>query len=192
MNLLQGRPVDRNTRTGETISYNAFRKLATSASTTYGGKVKRFEAALATSPLNLDQAKRQSGLSNRQLAAYRHQFEAEGRGSASPFERVGNRWQFRGVQGFTHTFIDLHGQTVSATFSGNNLIAAQDYRAAYTDRSQVDLDRWEKAHLSGVTDDNGNVYYPETRLSTIDTVMRQMNKKTRLNFHKQQFYAKAA
>ena len=73
------------TRTGETISYNAFRKLAANVSTIYDSKVKRFETTLARTN-DLVQAKRESGISGRQLTAYRRQFEEERRGSASPLK----------------------------------------------------------------------------------------------------------
>lgn len=172
----------RNTRTGEAISYNAFRKLATNASSTYDRKVKRFETALARTN-DLDHAKRESGISNRQLTAYRRQFEKEGRGSASPFEKIGRRWQFRGAQGFTHTFISVQGQVAHGTFSGQNLIGIQDYRTAVEHHSQADLDRWEKAHLVGVRDDAGNVHYPETDLAKVDARLRRMSKRERDRFN---------
>ncbi len=178
----------RNTRTGETISYNAFRKLATNASSTYDRKVKRFETALARTN-DLDHAKRESGISNRQLTAYRRQFEKEGRDSASPFEKVGRRWQFRGSQGYPHMFINVRGQVAEGTFSGQNLIAIQNYRTAVEHRSQADLDRWERAHLAGVRDDAGNVHYPETDLGKIDARTRRMSKRERDRFNAKQFYS---
>jgi hypothetical protein len=177
----------RNTRTGETISYNAFRRLATKASAKYDNKINRFETALAGMQ-DLERAKRESGMSNRQLTAYRRQFETEGRGPASPFEKVGRRWQFRGSQGYTHTFINVHGQIIHATFSGHRLIAMQDYRIAVKDRRQVELDTWEKARLSGVMDDVGRTHYPETQLTKIDAIERRMTKREKARFKADQFY----
>lgn len=177
----------RNTRTGETISYNAFRRLATNASSTYDRRVTRFETVLANTQ-DLERARRESGISNRQLTAYRRQFENEGRGSASPYQKVGRRWQFRGSQGYTHAFINVHGQITHATFSGHRLIAMQDYRNAVKDRSQIELDTWEKAHLSGVMDDVGRTHYPETQLSRIDAIERRMTKREKVRFKADQFY----
>jgi hypothetical protein len=174
--------------TGDTVSYNAFRKLAASQSSRSASNAERFEQFLATSN-DLQLARRESGLSGREFEQYRRSFGS--RESASPFVKERGRWLFRGARGFQHAFLNADGQETRATFSGHNLIAMQDYRAAVTERSQAELDVWLKAHPNGVTDDPGQVHHPETQLSRIDAVVRRMGKRQRTRFHQQQFYATA-
>jgi hypothetical protein len=178
----------RNTQTGETISYNAFRKLASAHSSSAGTKVVRFEQVLARSN-NLELARRESALSGREFEQYRRSFTE--RESASPFVKERGRWIFRGARGFQYAFLNAEGDETRATFSGRNLIAMQDYRAAVSDRNQAQLDKWAEAHPNGVTDDTGRVHQPETQLSRIDAVLRRMGKRQRTRFHQQQFYATA-
>jgi hypothetical protein len=175
-----------NMETHETISYNAFRRLVGVRSFT--SEAQSFEHALARSN-NLELARRESGLSGRGFEQYRRSFE--NRESASPFVKEQGRWLFRGARGFQHTFLDPDGQETRATFSGRNLIAMQDYRAAVTERTQAQLDAWERAHSDGVTDDNGQIHHPETQLARIDATLRRMGKRQRARFHQQQFYATA-
>jgi len=178
----------RNLRTGDAISYNAFRKLANVRSPSTDLKVHRFERVLAQSN-DLELARRESGLSGRQFDQYRRSFET--RASASPFVKERGRWVFRGVRGFPHAFLNGDGQETRASFSGRGLIAMQDYRAAVSERNQARLDEWAKTHLKGVTDDNGQVHHPETQLARIDASLRRMGKRQRTRFHQQQFYATA-
>jgi hypothetical protein len=178
----------RNAQTGETISYNAFRGLASVQSLAAASKVQRFEQVLGRSN-DLELARRESGLSGREFEQYRRSFE--NRDSASPFVKERGRWLFRGARGFQHTFLDPDGQETRATFSGRNLIAMQDYRAAVTARTQAQLDAWERTHSDGVTDDNGQIHHPETQLARIDATLRRMSKRQRTHFHQQQFYATA-
>ena len=178
----------RNVQTGETISYNAFRRLANARSSSAASKVQRFEQVLARSN-NLELARRESGLSGREFEQYRRSFGS--RESASPFVKEHGRWIFRGARGFQHTFLNAEGKETRATFSGRNLIAMQDYRAAVTERSQAQLDAWTEAHPDGVTDDSGQVHHPETQLPRIDAALRRMGKRQRTRFHQQQFYATA-
>jgi hypothetical protein len=76
--------------------------------------------------------------------------------------------------------------------AGRNLIAMQDYRAAVSERSQAELDRWLKAHPGGVPDDDGRIHIPETDLRRIDAANKRMTKRQRAQFQKKQFYATAA
>lgn len=179
----------RNVQTDETISYNAFRKLANGHSSRAKAKVHRFEQVLARSN-DLELARRESGFSGRELDQYRRSFGKE-RESASPFVKERGRWIFRGARGFQHTFLNAQGQDTRATFSGFNLIAMQDYRSGISDRSQGQLDAWKEAHPGGVTDDAGQVHHPETQLPRIDAALRRMGKRQRTLFHQQQFYATA-
>jgi hypothetical protein len=179
----------RNFNTGETISYNAFRRLANARSFSAASKVHRFEQLLAGSN-NVELARRESGLSGRQFEQYRRSFE--NRESASPFVKENGRWTFRGARGFQHSFLNAQGHEAQATFSGRNLVAMQDYRSATTERSQVRLDAWVKAHPNCVTDDRGQVHLPETQLTRIDAALRRMGKRQRTRFHQQQFYATGA
>jgi hypothetical protein len=178
----------RNVRTGETISYNAFRKLAGVSSSAAHVKPERFEQVLARSN-NLELARRESGLSGREFEQYRRSFTE--RESASPFVKEHGRWVFRGARGFQHTFLNVQGQERHATFSGRNLIAMQDYRSAVINHSRDQLDAWVKAHPNGVTDDSGQVQHPETQLPRINAALRRMGKRQRTRFHQQQFYATA-
>jgi hypothetical protein len=178
----------RNVQTGETISYNAFRRLASAGSSSAASKVQRFEQVLARSN-DLQLARRESGLSGREFEQYRRSFGS--RESASPFVKENGRWAFRGARGFQHAFLNVEGHETRATFSGRNLIAMQNYRSAVSDRSQAELDAWEKAHPSGVTDDSGQAHHPETLLPRIDAALRRMGKRQRTRFHQQQFYATA-
>ena len=177
-----------NAVTGETISYNAFRKLVDARSPNSDLKARGFEQVLAQSN-DLKLARRESGLSGRQFDQYRRSFAD--RESASPFIKEHGRWIFRGARGFQHAFLDREGKEIRATFSGHSLIAMQDYRSAISNRSQAQLDAWEKAHANGVTDDNGQVNHPQTQLPQIDAALRRMGKRQRARFHQQQFYATA-
>jgi len=179
----------RNLRTGETISYNAFRRLAAGRSMSTASKVQLFEQVLGRTN-DLELARRESGISGREFGEYRRWFGS--RESASPFVKEHGRWVFRGARGFQHAFLNTQGQETKATFSGRNLIAMQDYRAAVSDRSQAQLDVWANFYPKGVTDDNGQVQLPETQLSRIDAVLRRMGKRQRTRFHQQQFYATTA
>jgi hypothetical protein len=178
----------RNAQTGETISYNAFRRLASVQSSATASKVQRFEQVLGRSN-DLELARRESGLSGREFEQYRRSFGM--RESASPFVKENGRWVFRGARGFQHTFLNVQGQETYATFSGRNLIAMQDYRAAVSNRSQGELGSWKEAHSAGVEDDSGHVHHPETQLPRIDAALRRMGKRQRTRFHQQQFYATA-
>jgi hypothetical protein len=178
----------RNVQTGDTLSYNAFRKLANARSSSAASKTECFERVLARSN-DLEFSRRESGLSGRQFEQYRRSFE--NRGSASPFVKEHGRWIFRGARGFQHAFLNADNQETRATFSGRNLIAMQDYRAAVSDRGQAQLDAWAESHPSGVIDDAGQVHHPETQLVRIDAVLRRMGKRQRTRFHQQQFYATA-
>jgi hypothetical protein len=177
-----------NVQTGNTISYNAFRRLAGVSSSGAHVKAQHFEQVLARSN-NLELARRESGLSGREFEQYRRSFGS--RESASPFVKEDRRWIFRGARGFRHTFLNRDRQETRATFSGRNLIAMQDYRAAVSEHSQDQLDAWAERHRNGVTDDNGQVHHPETQLARIDATLRRMGKRQRTRFHQQQFYATA-
>jgi hypothetical protein len=178
----------RDVQTGNTISYNAFRRLASVRSSSAASKVERFEQILARSN-DLDLARRESALSGREFGQYRRSYES--RESASPFVKEHGRWMFRGARGFQHTFLNPEGQETRATFSGRNLITMQDYRAAVSEHSQAQLDAWSEAHPGGVTDDSGQVHHPERQLSRIDAALRRLGKRQRTRFHQQQFYATA-
>jgi hypothetical protein len=179
------------TPSGFVISDRAYHAISSAKTITGRCKTDAFEAILARTN-NLERAKRESGVSGRQLEDYRRQFAQDGRGSASPFEKIGNRWQFRGTQGFTHTFINPRGQPDSGSFSGRNLVAMQDYRTALSERSQAELDQWLKAHPAGIPDDTGRMHIPETDLRRIDAANKRMTKRQRAQFQKKQFYATAA
>jgi hypothetical protein len=123
-----------NVQTGDTISYNAFRRLANARSSSAASKVDLFEQLLARSN-DLELARNESGLSGREFEQYRRSFEK--RESASPFVKQNGRWTFRGARGFQHTFLNAQGHEAQATFSGRNLVAMQNHRSALTERSQA-------------------------------------------------------
>jgi hypothetical protein len=95
-----------NVQTGDTISYNAFRRLANARSSSAAAKVHLFEQVLARSN-DLQLARRESGLSGREFEQYRRTFG--NRESASPFVKENGRWTFRGARGFQHTFLNAQG-----------------------------------------------------------------------------------
>jgi len=179
----------RDVQTGETISYNAFRRLASGRSSSTIFKVQKFEQLLAGSN-NLELALRESDLSGREFEQYRR-FLAEGRCSASPFVKEHGRWIFRGARSFQHAFLNEQGLETRALFSGRNLVAMQDYRLAIAERSQPELNTWHAAHAGGIKDDGGHTHHPETQISRMDAALRRMGKRQRTRFHQQQFYATA-
>ncbi len=75
-------------------------------------------------------------------------------------------------------------------FGGRDLIAMQDYRAAWSPDgglgsrggSQAELDAWLKAHPRGVVDDEGATYFPETDLKTIHAQIKRMPARERKSF----------
>ena len=177
-----------NVQTGETVSYNTFRKLAQVQSPAIAPKVQSFEELLASSN-DLERARLESGLSGRAFVQYRRSFGD--RESASPFVKEHGRWTFRGARGFQHAFLDAQGKETRATFSGRNLIAMQDYRLAIAERNQPELNTWHAAHAGGIKDDGGHTHHPETQISRMDATLRRMGKRQRTRFHQQQFYATA-
>jgi hypothetical protein len=180
----------RDVRTGETLSYNAGRQLIQSLSTSHRGGVSQFERALARTK-NVDQARRYAGLSQRGLDAYRKSFTASGREGASPWFKERGRWRFDEARfRRVHTFVDIQGQVRHVAFGGRNLIAMQDYRAAWSPEggvgngggSQAELDAWLKAHPSGVTGDDGVAYFPETDFKSIRARVNRMSARQRKSF----------
>jgi hypothetical protein len=162
----------RDTRTGETLSYNAGRQRVQAFSSRHRGSVAQFERALARTR-DVEQARRQARLSKRGLVAYRKSFVASGREGASPWIKEKGRWRFDESRfSRVHTFVDIRAQVRHVAFGGRNLIAMQDYRAAWSPEgglgsrggSQAELDAWLKAHPGGVIGDDGETYFPETDL----------------------------
>ena len=89
-----------------------------------------------------------------------------------------------------HTFIDIQGQVRHVAFGGRELIAMQDYRAAWSPDgglgnrggSQAELDAWLKAHPRGVVGDDGLTYFPETDLKAIHARIKRMPARERKSF----------
>jgi hypothetical protein len=165
----------RDVRTGETLSYNAGRRRIQALSTGHRGSVAQFERALVRTS-NVEQARRDAGLSKRGLDVYRKSFVASGREGASPWIKERGRWRFDEARfRRVHTFVDIQRQVQHVAFGGRDLIAMQDYRAAWSPEdglgsrggSQAELDAWLKAHPRGVTGDDGVAYFPETDLKSI-------------------------
>ncbi len=122
----------RDVRTGETLSYNAGRRRVQALSAGHRGSVAQFERALARTS-NVERARRDAGLSKRGLDAYRKSFAASGREGASPWIKEKGRWRFDEARfRRVHTFVDIHGQVRHVAFGGRDLIAMQDYRAAWS------------------------------------------------------------
>ena len=118
----------RDILTGEELSYNAGRARIQALSGGFRSQIEHFErelAQLGERENALGTARQRSGLSQRGVRTYRAQFEKTGRGGASPFERIGRRWRFRGARGFRHTFVNEAGGVEHATFSGRNLYDAR-------------------------------------------------------------------
>ena len=180
----------RDVRTGETLSYNAGRRRIQALSAGHRGSVAQFERALARTR-NVDQARREAGLSKRGLDAYRKSFVASGREGASPWTKEKGRWRFDEARfRRVHTFVDIHGEVQPVAFGGRNLIAMQDYRTAWSPEgglenrggSQAELDAWLKAHPAGVIGDDGETYFPETDLKAIRARINRMPPRERKSF----------
>jgi len=175
----------RDILTGEELSYNAGRARIQALSGGFRSQIEHFErelAQLGERENALGTARQRSGLSQRGVRTYRAQFEKTGRGGASPFERIGRRWRFRGARGFRHTFVNEAGGVEHATFSGRNLITMQDYRAAVDKGDQGALDAWSRAHPGGVKDDNGVTHRPETKLNKRAAVVNRVGRRQRSRF----------
>jgi hypothetical protein len=176
----------RDTRTRETLSYNAGRRRVQALSAGHRGRVTQFERALARTR-NVEQARREAGLSKRGLDAYRKSFTTSGREGASPWVKEKGRWRFDKERfSRVHTFVDIRGQVRHVAFGGRNLIAMQDYREAWSPYgglgSQAELDGWLKAHPGGVTGDDGQTYFPEMDLKTIHARINRMPPRERKSF----------
>jgi hypothetical protein len=176
----------RDVRTGETLSYNAGRERVQAFSAGYRGRVAQFERALARIR-NVEQARRDAGLSKRGLDAYRKTFITSGREGANPWIKEKGRWRFdEGRFSRVHTFIDIRGQVRHVAFGGRNLIAMQDYREGWSTYgglgSQAELDAWLKVHPSGVIGDDGETYFPETDLKSIRARINRMPPRERKSF----------
>jgi hypothetical protein len=176
----------RDTRTGETLSYNAGRRSIQALSAGHRGSVSKFERALARTR-DVEQARREAGLSKRGLDAYRKSFTTSGRESASPWIKEKSRWRFDETRfSRVHTFVDIRGQVRHVAFGGRNLIAMQDYREASSPYnglgSQAELDAWLKAHPGGVIGEDGETYFPETVLKAIRARINRMSPRERKNF----------
>jgi hypothetical protein len=180
----------RDVRTGETLSYNAGRQRIHAFSAGLRGSIAQFERALARTR-DVEQARREAGLSKRGLDAYRKSFTASGREGASPWTKQKGRWRFDDARfSRVHTFVDIRGQVRHVAFGGRDLIAMQDYRAAWSPEdglgsrggSQAELDAWLKAHPGGAIGDDGQTYFPETDLKTIRAHINRMPPRERKSF----------
>jgi hypothetical protein len=177
----------RDVRTGETLSYNAGRRRVEALSAGHRNSVAQFERALARTR-DVEQARREAGLSTRGLDAYRKSFSTSGREGASPWIKEKGRWRFDESRfSRVHTFVDIRGQVRHVAFGGRNLIAMQDYREAWSPHgglggSQAELDAWLKTHPGGVTGDDGEIYFPETDLITIRARINRMPPRERKSF----------
>ena len=129
----------RVTATGETISNNAALKRIQNVTGSRGSANSRFEQALARTN-DVERARREAGMSKRGLAAYRAEITKR-RPEVSPFRKVKGKWDFRGAQGWRRTFLSLNGREESGVFSGENLIALQDYRSLVDRGSQIETRR---------------------------------------------------
>ena len=150
-----GKPVGKARRypvigTNETISYNEARRRIAALSGRQHNNVSLFERALGRTK-NVDEARRESGLSQRGLVAYRKSFAASGREGASPWAKEKGRWRFEAERlSYTHTFLDVRdgGRWLHAPFVGRELIAMQDWREAAfgNDAGQARLDDWQRSN----------------------------------------------
>src|ERR1700722_13866205 len=180
-----GKPIGRARRypvngSNETISYNEARRRIAALSNRQRDKVSLFERALGRTK-NVEQARRESGLSQRGLTAYRKSFVTSDRVSASPWQKEKGRWRFEPDRlSYTHTFLDVRdgGRWLSAPFVGRELIEMQDWRsAAFTHENQRMLDDWERKNPAGVEGADGQTYWPETNLAAIRASLKRMSKR---------------
>jgi hypothetical protein len=93
----------RDILTGVELSYNAGRARIQALSGGFQSQIENFErelVQLGERENAVETARQRSGLSQRGVRTYRAQFEKTGREGASPFERIGRRWRFRGRGAF--------------------------------------------------------------------------------------------
>ena len=193
--------------TGEHISYNKGRERIAALSDRQRSKVSQFERALGRTK-NVEEARRESGLSKRGLNVYRQSFVTTERESASPWRKAKGRWRFEPDRlSYTHTFLDVRdgGRWLHAPFVGGELIAMQDWRAAafgdaetpmaapegFRSRgggSQSALDDWQKANPAGVLGADGQTYWPETDYATIQARLRRMSPRERKRVMEKVYY----
>jgi hypothetical protein len=173
--------------TGERISYNKGRARIAALSDRQRSKVSLFERALGRTK-NVDEARRESGLSQRGLAAYRQSFATSDRGGASPWAKEKGRWRFEPDRlSYTHTFLNVRdgGRWLHVAFVGRELIAMQNWRTAafgtafMEGGSQAQLDDWEKANPAGVVGADGQTYWPETDYASIQASLKRMSRRDR-------------
>ena len=183
-----GKPVGKARRypvigTNETISYNEARRRIAALSGRQHNNVSLFERALGRTK-NVDEARRESGLSQRGLVAYRKSFAASGREGASPWAKEKGRWRFEAERlSYTHTFLDVRdgGRWLHAPFVGRELIAMQDWREAAfgNDAGQARLDDWQRSNPGRVQGADGQTYWPETDYAAIRAKLRRMSPRER-------------
>lgn len=169
--------------TGETISNNAALKRIQNVTGSRASASAKFEQALVRTN-DVERARREAGMSKRGLASYRTEITKR-RPEVSPFRKVKGKWSFRGAQGWRRTFLAFNGREESGVFSGENLIALQDYRRTVDKGSQIELDDWLKAHPRGVRDDAGNWHFPETDLARIRAAKNRMTPRNRARFERE-------
>ena len=192
-----GKPVGKARRypvigTNETISYNEARRRIAALSGRQHNNVSLFERALGRTK-NVDEARRESGLSQRGLVAYRKSFAASGREGASPWAKEKGRWRFEAERlSYTHTFLDVRdgGRWLHAPFVGRELIAMQDWREAAfgNDAGQARLDDWQRSNPGRVQGADGQTYWPETDYAAIRAKLRRMSPRERKRVMDSVFY----
>jgi hypothetical protein len=206
-----GKPIGKARRypvigSNETISYNEARRRIAALSDRQRDKVSLFERALGRAK-NVEQARRESGLSQRGLTTYRKSFATSGRESASPWQKEKGRWRFEPDRlSYTHTFLDMRdgGRWLDAPFVGRELIAMQNWRAAafgdaetvmaipkgYQARggSQSALDDWERANPAGVLGADGQTYWPETDYAAVQARLKRMSARQRKRIMDKVYY----
>jgi hypothetical protein len=174
-----------NTETGESISYNAFRKLASQSSKTFADKRAQFEADLVSANGDIDRVVNQKNYSKRFIDTFRRTTAAD----RNPFEKEKGRWIATRPKVWWHTYINHDLKVETAPFYGDNLHVMQAIRRAVAMRDQRTLSELAMKHRQGIMDANGVTRHPEFNLKKIRETERKMSRAERAAFKKAEYYS---
>jgi hypothetical protein len=174
-----------NTETGETISYNAFRKLASQWSKNFAQKRAQFEADLVSANGDINRVMSDKKYSKRFIVTFKRTTPAD----RNPFEKEKGKWITTRPKVWWHTYINSDLKVETAPFYGDNLHFMQAYRRAVAALDQRTLNELAMRHRQGIMDANGMTRHPEFNLKKIRDVERKMTKAERTAFKKAEYYS---
>jgi hypothetical protein len=174
-----------NTRTGENISYNEYRRRASQASSSFAAKRQRFEADLVSSNGDLGGVLENGEYSKRFIDTYKRT-TAEDR---NIFKKEKGRWVTNRPKVWWHTYINQDGNRENAPFYGENLRDMQALRRAINMGKRGVLNQLAIKHRQGIADANGVMRHPEFNLNKSLAALRQMTTAERASFKKAEYYS---